>query len=86
MAKGRKTGGRQRGVPNKATRDIREAWMEAVAVAQGTEGMSLADWAIRDAEANQKFWLATMQMVPKKTELAGALTLESLLTQSHKND
>ena len=76
-------GGRKKGTPNKATKDIREAWMEAVAHAQGTTGMTLADWATRDAESNQKFWLATMQMVPKKTELSGALTLEHLLGQSH---
>lgn len=81
MAKGRKTGGRQRGTPNKATKDIREAWMEAVAVAQGTEGMSLSDWAVRDAEANQKFWLATMQMVPKNVDVtSGGNTLADLLT------
>lgn len=76
-------GGRKKGTPNKATKDIREAWMEAVAHAQGTQGMTLADWATRDAESNQKFWLATMQMVPKKSEVSGNISLESLLSQAH---
>lgn len=76
-------GGRKKGTPNKATKDIREAWMEAVAHAQGTRGMTLADWATRDAESNQKFWLATMQMVPKKSEVSGNISLESLLSQAH---
>lgn len=81
MAKGRKTGGRQKGTPNKATKNIREAWMEAVAIAQGTEGMSLSDWAIRDIEANQKFWLATMQMVPKNMDVtSNGKSLTAILT------
>ena len=75
-----KTGGRKKGTPNKATKDIREAWMEAVAVAQASEGYSLSDWAIRDPESNAKFWLATMQMVPKTTNIGAEDTLAAMLT------
>lgn len=77
-----KGAGRKKGVPNKITRDIREAWEDAIAHVQGVEGATLRDWA----EANpDKFWPLTMQMVPKKTELSGNLTLEHLLGESHKD-
>lgn len=43
MAAGRKTGGRQKGTPNKVTRDIRQAVLDAVealgADGEGTDGL-----------------------------------------------
>ena len=84
MSRGGKTRtsgqGRKKGVPNKLTTDVKAAWEEAIAYAQGVPGATLKDWAIANPD---KFWPMTMQMVPKKTELSGALTLEHLLGQSH---
>ena len=63
-------GGRQKGTPNKLTKDAREAWEAAILHAQGTAGMSMADWAVRDAESNQRFWIATLSAMPKSVELS----------------
>ncbi len=67
--KGKKTGGRKKGVPNKLTKDAREAWEAAIEHAQGTAGMSMADWATRDAESNQRFWVATISAMPKAVDV-----------------
>lgn len=82
MAKGRKTGGRQAGTPNKLTADIREAWLEAVAYANGTKGATLRDFARAHPE---KFWPATLQLLPKNVELSGKVGLIQLLAESHKD-
>lgn len=76
-----KLGGRKKGTPNKLTVEVKAAWEEAIAHAQGVPGAALKDWAVANPD---KFWPITMQMVPKKTELSGALTLEHLLGQSHE--
>jgi hypothetical protein len=72
--------GRPKGAINKLTRDIKEVWEEAIAHANATPGASLRDFAVEHPE---KFWPITMQLVPKKAEFSGNLTLESLLKASH---
>jgi hypothetical protein len=79
-----RTGGRKKGTPNKLTADLRESWLDAIAYANGKKGYTLRDWATRDAESNQRFWTATLQLLPKNVEVSGTLTLESLLADSHK--
>jgi hypothetical protein len=76
-----RTGGRAKGTPNKLTADVREAWLEAVAHANGSKGATLKDFAINFPE---KFWPATLQLLPKNVEVSGTLTLETLLADSHK--
>jgi hypothetical protein len=61
--------GRPKGSRNKLTKTVREAFDEAIAVANATEGMSLKDWAVRDMDSNQKFWLAAIQTMPKNVDL-----------------
>lgn len=81
MAKGRKTGGRKKGKPNKLTVEIKAAWDDAIAHCQGKEGKSLSDWA----EANQdKFWPLTMQMVPKELKLDAVVSIAEALTAARQ--
>lgn len=75
-----RTGGRKKGTPNKLTADVREAWLEAVAHAQGKKASSLRQFA---EDFPEKFWPATLQLLPKNVELSGKVTLESLLSDSH---
>jgi hypothetical protein len=54
MAKGVKTGGRQRGTPNKTTQDVREA---ILSVADGLGGVNgLLSWAQKDETNERIFW------------------------------
>lgn len=66
------------------TKDVREAFEEAIAYAQGKHGYSLKDWATRSPEDNAKFWMAAIKAMPKQLELSGSVTLESLLAKSHE--
>jgi hypothetical protein len=60
MAKGVKTGGRQKGTPNKTTANVKEA-IEQVAIGLGgAEGM--LDWAKSDPVNERIFW---SQIYPK---------------------
>ncbi len=60
MAKGRKTGGRQKGTPNKVTATVREAFAEAFAlVNQGPT--ALAEWG---KENPDKFYLLASKLIP----------------------
>lgn len=76
--------GRKPGSQNKLTKDVREAFEEAVEIAQGKEGYSLADWATRSKEDNAKFWQAALKAMPKKLELSGAVTLEAIVAASRR--
>lgn len=55
MAKGKKTGGRQKGTPNKLPRDLKVALLdaaEAAGAAHGPEGMkSYLTWAAKECPA-----------------------------------
>lgn len=79
MAKGKKTGGRTAGTPNKVTKGVREAWDEAIAHAQGKKGFSLAEWAVSSVEANEKFWLATIKLAPKELTVNAIVSIASEL-------
>lgn len=81
MAKGKKTGGRKPGTPNKLTVEIKAAWDDAIAHCQATAGATLSEWA----ETNQdKFWPLTMQMVPKELKLDAVVSIAAALTAARQ--
>jgi hypothetical protein len=57
MAAGRKTGGRQKGVPNKTSADVRDMVLRALNKAGGT------DYLVRQAEANPGAFLTLVGKV-----------------------
>jgi len=60
MAKGRKTGGRQKGTPNKTTAIAKEAIAHAAEALGGQK--RLAQWAQESPENERAFWV---QVYPK---------------------
>jgi hypothetical protein len=63
MAKGRKTGGRQPGSPNKVTKTVKEAFEAAFRTAQAIEGLKLDDWA----KANPtEFYKVCAKLIPSE--------------------
>lgn len=82
MAKGKKTGGRQKGVPNKLTRELKDMILGALEDAGGQEYLSA------QAKENAPAFLALLgKVLPKDLKLAGGLQLQVNLTgverQSH---
>lgn len=72
--KGKKTGGRKSGTPNKMTTSAKAAFEFAFAELGGADG--LADWA-RDNQG--EFYRLFARLIPKPLELgtdAGALTIK----------
>jgi hypothetical protein len=69
MAKGRKTGGRSRGTPNKMTADERAKVREAFAAIQGKAGVGLSEWAaLNPSEFYTRIWA---RLLPKPVEVTG---------------
>jgi hypothetical protein len=63
MAKGRKTGGRQPGSPNKVTKTVKEAFEAAFRTAQELPGLKLDDWA----QANPtEFYKVCAKLIPSE--------------------
>ena len=78
MAKGRKTGGRKVGTPNKVTRTVREAFTEAFAIVdQGAT--ALAVWG---AENPEKFYTLATKLIPSTVE---ATVTVALLPQAERD-
>lgn len=59
MAKGRKTGGRKKGTPNKATASMRDAWLQAFDALGGADG--LTRWAKRSPD---RFYALASRLIP----------------------
>lgn len=59
MAKGKKTGGRRKGTPNKDTRTVREAWIEAFRLVNAS--IPLHEWG---AENPDKFYPLANKLIP----------------------
>lgn len=59
MAKGRKTGGRKAGTPNKDTKSVREAWLEAFPLVNAK--VPLHEWG---AENPDKFYALSTKLIP----------------------
>jgi hypothetical protein len=71
MAKGRKTGGRKTGTPNKATRTVREAFVEAFAIVDRGP-TALAVWG---AENPEKFYTLATKLIPTAVEASVTVAL-----------
>lgn len=54
MAEGKKTGGRQKGTPNKTTKAVKDAIAEAAEALGGVD--RLVDWAREDPLNERAFW------------------------------
>jgi hypothetical protein len=59
MAKGRKTGGRTKGTPNRTTAAMRESWLQAFDALGGSDG--LTRWAKRNPD---RFYGLAFRLVP----------------------
>lgn len=60
MARGKKTGGRQKGTPNKMGRSARQAFQDAFDVLQ-QQGPTLPDWATKNAG---QFYTLYARLIP----------------------
>lgn len=82
MAKGKKTGGRQKGTPNQATRDMRATIEETFDRAGGVP--ALVRWAKRNPGLfYTKIWA---KLLPKDVNVSGTLTLEDLVAGSMEKE
>lgn len=73
MAKGKKTGGRQKGTPNKVTRAVREHFEQAFQLLQEDDNANLLSWA----RANPtEFYRLSSKLIPTDVGVQGALTLK----------
>lgn len=71
MAKGRKTGGRTKGTPNKVTGEVREMILGALDEAGGQ------DYLLEQARSNPQAFLTLVgKTLPKDVNLGGGLKLE----------
>ncbi len=70
MALGRKTGGRQKGTPNKMTATARDAIATAASELGGSD--RLVEWARESPENERAFWVQIYpKLVPVQNELSG---------------
>jgi hypothetical protein len=70
MALGRKTGGRQKGTPNKMTANARDAIAMAATELGGPD--RLVTWAKEAPENERAFWVQIFpKLVPVQSELSG---------------
>lgn len=74
MAKGRKTGGRQKGTPNKVTGDVRQSVLRVYEMIGGDEAFS--KWA---KENPKDFYPLYVKIAPKEIDLGGTVRLEDIV-------
>jgi len=73
--------GRKKGTPNKFTRDIKEALIEAANRAGGSEGM--AGYFLNQAEQNARSFMSLIgRAMPMAVEVSGSITLEALVLEA----
>lgn len=82
MARGRKTGGRQKGTPNKLTRSVREAYEEVFRSLQQDKKFNLLEWAKNNDTAF--YTKLSTKLVPQDVNLTGDLTLRELVVAASK--
>jgi hypothetical protein len=75
MAKGRKTGGRQKGVVNKLTGDIRQSIIKVYEKIGGDE--AFAEWA---QDNRRDFYPLYVKLIPKEVNLGGTVRLEDIVS------
>lgn len=75
MAKGKKTGGRVAGTPNKLTRTVREAFEQAFEIIQGDQDANLVTWARQNPT---DFYRLAAKLIPTdvNAHLAGGLQIQ----------
>jgi hypothetical protein len=70
MALGRKTGGRQKGTPNKMTANARSAIATAASALGGSD--RLVEWAKESPDNEKAFWVQIYpKLVPVQSEISG---------------
>lgn len=79
MAKGKKTGGRTRGTPNKVTTSVKEGLTLAYVTIGGDQ--AFASWAQENQTEFYKIW---SKMLPQDVQHTGTLRLEDILAKSHE--
>lgn len=81
MAQGIKTGGRQKGTPNKLTAEIKERL--AAFISEATDNLKLEDCSstekIRLIEIGLKYLLPTMKQVDRSYETTESIDFKSIL-------
>lgn len=81
MAKGRKTGGRQKGSPNKATKAVKEIFEEAFEGVGGAK--ALITWA---KENLTEFYKLYARLIPVNTQISGSLSVTGLADKLDEAD
>lgn len=72
MATGKKTGGRKRGTPNKATATVREAFEHAFQMLQEDDRANLTTWG----RANPtEFYRLAAKLIPTNLNISGDITI-----------
>lgn len=80
MAKGRKTGGRKPGIPNKLTTDVRELILSALTAAGGKKYLTT------QAKENPAAFMALVgRCLPKDVNLKATVSLEHLIAASRES-
>jgi hypothetical protein len=67
--------GRPKGVPNKVTRDVRQAFLEAFEELQSVPGVNLVDWA---KDQPTEFYRLSGKLIPAKVESEGSMVVTVL--------
>ena len=67
--------GRPKGVPNKVTRDVRQAFLEAFEELQTQPGVNLVDWA---KDQPTEFYRLSGKLIPAKVESEGSMVVTVL--------
>lgn len=65
--------GRPKGTPNKVTRDIRQAFLDAFEALQQEPGVNLVDWA---KEQPTEFYRLSGKLIPQKVESEGSIVVQ----------
>lgn len=79
MAKGRKTGGRRKGTPNRVTGDLRALILGAL------EDVGGRDYLVHQARENPHVFVALLgKVLPRDLNLSGGLKLEVNLVGVHR--
>lgn len=74
MAKGRKTGGRQKGSLNKTSLNVKEAVLRVYEKIGGDD--AFAEWA---KDNKTEFYKITAKLIPRDIELGGTVRLEDIV-------
>lgn len=74
MAKGKKTGGRQKGSLNKTSLNVKESVMRVYDLIGGDD--AFADWAKTN---KTEFYKITAKLIPRDVDVSGSVRLEDIV-------